>query len=177
MSFTDSALSTVIASIVLSGTVFAAASTAPRALATPGSDAGAADLRTLMGNLPQGYDSTNCVSQPVAGGRLATVQCQRNRDPGGPTGAQFTLYRDPALLAADFQDEISYDEPVACPGSPDPSPTTWNDPYSDEVVGSLFCGSFGGQIADLEWTDDANLMLYSTSGPDMAALYRWWLGG
>ena len=153
--------------VVLSGLLFTAAATATPASATPDPAAGSADLQTLMGMLSQGYSSANCTPVDVSGSRLAAVKC-------GHSSAFFSLYSDPGVMAADFSDDISYDTLSACPGIPDPSPTTWHYHSSDQVGGSLACGSFGGAFQEVEWTRDANLLLASASGPDIVALYRWW---
>jgi hypothetical protein len=160
--------------IVLSGLGFTATATATPASATPDSTAGDADQQTLMGMLSQGYSSENCTPVAVSGSRRASVKCEHNSDPGGPTSASYTLYSDPATMAADFSDDISYDELSACPGIPEPSPTTWHYHSSGQVAGSLSCGTFGGAFAEVEWTSDANQVLASVSGPDIAALYQWW---
>jgi hypothetical protein len=160
--------------VVLCGLGFTATATSTPASATPDSTAGSADQQTLMGMLSQGYSSANCTPVAVSGSRRASVKCEHNSDPGGPTDAFFTLYSDPGAMAADFSDDISYDELSACPGIPEPSPTKWHYHSSGEVAGSLSCGTFGGAFAEVEWTSDADLLLASASGPDIAALYEWW---
>jgi serine/threonine-protein kinase len=160
--------------IVLSGLGFTATATTTSASATPDSTAASADQQTLMGMLSHGYSSANCTPVETSGGRKAAVKCGQNSDPGGPTSAFFTLYEDPDVMAADFSDDISYDDLFACPGLSEPSPTTWHYHSSGEVAGSLSCGTFGGAFAEVEWTSDANLLLGSVSGPHIAALYQWW---
>jgi hypothetical protein len=145
--------------------------TAAPASAAP---ADAADMQALMGMLSKGYSAANCTPVDVAGGRRASVKCGHNSDPAGPTDAYFTLYKDPDTMAADFSDDNSWDEPVTCPGLSEPSPTTWHYHGSDQDAGALFCGSFGGESAEVEWTSNASLLLGSASGPDIAPLYQWW---
>lgn len=159
--------------ILLSALGFATTGATP-ASATPDTTADSADQQRLMGLLSQGYSSANCTPVAVSGSRRASVKCEHNSDPGGPTGASFTLYSDRDAMAADFSEDISYDELSTCPGVPEPSPTTWHYHSSGQVAGSLSCGTFGDAFAEVEWTSDANLLLASASGPDIAALYQWW---
>jgi hypothetical protein len=144
--------------------------------ATPGSaaPAAAADLQVLMSMLSKGYSAANCTPVDVAGGRRAALKCGQNSDPAGPTAAFFTLYKNSDAMAADFSDDISWDEPLTCPGLSTPSPTTWHFHGSDQDAGALFCGTAGGLIADVDWTSNDDLLLGSISGNDIGPLYQWW---
>jgi hypothetical protein len=66
----------------------------------PGSNSA---LTQLMGVLPDGYDSSNCsvVDNPPRDS-LATIDCDDNSLPNGPTAARFSLYPDVATLDAHF---------------------------------------------------------------------------
>lgn len=62
------------------------------------------NLARLMSLVPDGYDAKNCqvVDNPPRDS-LATVDCDQNSLPNGPTSARFSLYPDVATLDAHFQ--------------------------------------------------------------------------
>lgn len=134
-------------------------------------------LRSL---LPAGYGSGSCApAEPgfVAPGDVAALTCRANSRPGGPGYARYELFQDPAMLAVQFQRDVSarHPYPVPCPGG-QPSPGHWMyESTPDTTAGSILCGRVeGGDDVAVEWTKDRELLLALASGPDLTGLYDWW---
>ena len=137
----------------------------------PGSDSA---LTQLMGVLPDGYDSSNCavVDNPPRDS-LATIDCDDNSLPNGPTAARFSLYPDVATLDAHFQTAAGEDQIKDCPGGV-ASPGTWHYTNSpDTPAGKLVCGTYEG-TPDLVWSQNDKLLLGNLQGTDLQSIYDFW---
>jgi serine/threonine kinase PknH len=132
-------------------------------------------LQTLYQVLPHGYDSTSC--SPVGNPNrqaLATVECGQTSDPRSPTFAAFSLYPNATALANAFQTGVDEDTITQCPNGNRP-PTSWHTEAAPNVpAGSLLCGNYDNG-ADLLWTRNSDLLLGDILGPDLNALYQFWL--
>jgi serine/threonine kinase PknH len=130
----------------------------------------------LMSILPDGYPSGACKPIDPVTDALATVDCQKNTNTGGPDVARYSLFPDQATLDRHFQTAIKEDDSLqACPGSNTQSPTTWHYTSTpDKVEGQVACGTYKGS-PDVLWTRNADLMLADGQGPDITALHQWWL--
>jgi hypothetical protein len=146
----------------------------------PGSSQGASpppmsdsDYR-LLRLLPSGYANGVCVpaTQPVKDA-LATLTCDANSEPGGPTTSQYSLFSDLASLNREFQIYLNEDSLFNCPQASQ-APSTWHyDQTPDQTAGSVGCGTYKNS-PDLVWTKDAQLLLGEGQGPDINALHDWW---
>lgn len=139
--------------------------------APPRSDA---DLARLMSLLPAGYDASNCaaVDNPPKDS-LATVDCEQNSLPSGPTSGRFSLYPDVATLEDHFQTAAGEDEVQPCPGGV-ASPGTWHYTSAPDVpAGSLVCGTYEGS-PDLVWSQNDRLLLGNLQGNDLQSIYTFW---
>ena len=96
------------------------------------------------------------------------LRCGPNSQPGGPVGATYSLYGNPADLNKAFN--VNSAARLPCPGTTDPGPTPWQG-------GMVKCGSpyphLGGVM--LTWTTDADLLMANVNSSDLASLYAWWL--
>jgi serine/threonine kinase PknH len=132
-------------------------------------------LQTLYPLLPPGYDSNNC--SPIGSPNrqaLATVECRQTSDPRSPPYAAFTLYPNETALANAFQSGIDEDTITQCPNGNRP-PITWHTKAAPNVpAGSLACGNFNN-AADLLFTKNSDLLLGDIQGPDLNALYQFFL--
>ena len=131
-------------------------------------------LTQLMGVLPDGYDSSNCavVDNPPRDS-LATIDCDDNSLPNGPTAARFSLYPDVATLDAHFQTAAGEDQIKDCPGGV-ASPGTWHYTNSpDTPAGKLVCGTYEG-TPDLVWSQNDKLLLGNLQGTDLQSIYDFW---
>lgn len=136
----------------------------------------AAEAR-LMRALPPGYPPGVCKPTDPVSGAVATVKCDGNADPGGPTSATFMLARDKAALDALFAGLVAPGEVVICPGNIQ-SPGAWRRNASpQQVSGTLVC-AMQGNAATVGWTDEARLLVSvvrsSPPGPTLDQLYQWW---
>jgi len=140
---------------------------------TPGQSGASAKL---MGLLPDGYGPGACKAIDPVTDALATVDCQKNTNPGGPDVARYSLFPDQATLDRHFSTAIKEDdELLMCPGSNVQSPTTWHYTSTpDKVEGQVACGTYKGG-PDVLWTRNADLMLADGQGSDLTALHDWWL--
>jgi Hsp70 protein len=146
----------------------------PSASTTPAAQMSDDELR-LMRLLPSGYTNSTCKPvRPPMQDALSTVDCDTNSEPGGPTNARYSLFADPAALAASFQKSTNEDTLQQCPDG-GKSPGTWHyDATPNQTAGSIACGSYKNN-PDVMWTKDSQLLLGDAQGPDMNALHQWWL--
>lgn len=139
--------------------------------AAPRSDA---DLARLMSLLPAGYDDSNCaaVDNPPKDS-LATVDCDQNSLPNGPTSGRFSLYPDVATLDAHFQTAAGEDQIQQCPDGIE-SPGTWHYTSSPDVpAGRLVCGTYEGD-PDVVWSQNDRLLLGNLQGSDLQTIFTFW---
>jgi serine/threonine-protein kinase len=130
----------------------------------------------LMGLLPDGYGPGVCKAIDPVTDALATVDCEKNTEPGGPDVARYSLFPDQATLDRHFQSAIKEDdEMLVCPGADSQSPISWHYTSTpDKVEGMVACGTYKGG-PDVIWTRNTDFMLADGEGPDMGALHQWWL--
>jgi serine/threonine-protein kinase len=131
-------------------------------------------MNKLMGVLPGGYTSSNCqpVDSPPADS-LATVDCQQNSRPNGPSVARFSLYPDRGTLDAHFQSSANADELSPCPGGLQ-SPGNWHYNNNPNVpAGKIACGTYKGR-PDLTWSQYDQGLLGDIQGDDLQSLYTFW---
>jgi hypothetical protein len=140
---------------------------------TPRQTGASAKLMTL---LPDGYGPGACKPVDPVTDALATVDCEKNTQPGGPDVARYSLFPDQPTLDKHFGSAIKEDdELVTCPGANVQSPTTWHYTSTpDKLEGQVACGTYKGG-PDVLWTRNADLMLADGQAADMAALHDWWL--
>ena len=148
-------------------------STSSTAPSTSGQSGASARLMTL---LPDGYGPGACKTIDPVTDALATVDCEKNTQPGGPDVARYSLFGDQATLDRHFSSAIKEDdEMLMCPGSNVQSPTTWHYTSTpDKVEGQVACGTYKGG-PDVVWTRNTDLLLADGQGPDLPALHAWWL--
>jgi serine/threonine-protein kinase len=131
----------------------------------------------LMALIPPGYPTSVCgKAVPPAPGALATVDCRKSTQPGGPAAARYSIFTSTAALAEQFDSSIKENEELLrCPGADADSPITWHYQASpDTVAGSIACGTYQGN-ADIVWTQDDDLLLADVQSDDMDDLHNWWL--
>jgi serine/threonine protein kinase len=148
-------------------------STSTTAPSTTGQSGASARLMTL---LPNGYGPGACKTIAPVTDALATVDCEKNTQPGGPDVARYSLFADQATLDRHFSSALKEDDQLLmCPGSNVQSPTTWHYTSTpDKVEGQVACGTYKGG-PDVVWTRNTDLMLADGQGPDLPALHDWWL--
>jgi hypothetical protein len=133
-----------------------------------------ADDYRLLKLLPSGYSPGACTpAKQRVTDALSTLECDENSEPGGPTSSQYSLFSDPAALAAHFQSTLNEDVVSNCPGDSE-SATTWH--YQDTpnlTAGRVGCGTYQNN-PDITWTKDDQLLLGEGQGPDINALHQWW---
>jgi serine/threonine kinase PknH len=146
--------------------------TAPSTSTSGQSDASA----RLMTLLPEGYGAGACKAIAPVTDAFATVDCEKNTQPGGPEVARYSLFPDQPTLDRHFASAIKEDdELVMCPGANVQSPTTWHYTSTpDKVEGQVACGTYKGG-PDVLWTRNADLLLADGQGGDLPALHDWWL--
>ena len=130
-----------------------------------------------MAVVPKGYPTSACQEvSPAADEALATVDCARSAQPGGPTAARFSLYPDAATANRHFEATIGEASEVSpCPGSTKASATDWHyNSAPNEVAGRVACGRYQGR-ADIAWTQSKDALLGDAQSDDLAALHAWWL--
>jgi serine/threonine-protein kinase len=131
----------------------------------------------LMALIPPGYPTSVCQgATPPAPGALATVDCRRSDQPGGPAAARYSIFADKDMLAKQFESSLQENEEILrCPGADADSPITWHYQASpDAVAGSVACGTYQGN-ADIVWTQDDDLLLADVQSDNMDDLHDWWL--
>jgi serine/threonine protein kinase len=155
-------------------TTRARASTSERPTATddPGSFTG-----KLMALIPPDYPTSACeVVSPPAPGALATVDCQKSEQPGGPEIARYSLFSNQDDLQTHFDQGLKQnDEMQTCPGADSQAPQDWN--YKSDAntrAGQVACGTYQGN-ADVMWTQSAELLLADVQSAELASLHDWWL--
>jgi len=147
--------------------------TAPSTSSTAGQSGASARLLTLV---PDGYGPGACKTIDPVTDALATVDCEKNTQPGGPDVARYSLFPDQATLDRHFASATKEDdELVMCPGANVQSPTTWHYTTTpDKVEGQVACGTYKGG-PDVLWTRNTDLLLADGQGSDLPALHDWWL--
>lgn len=131
----------------------------------------------LMALIPPGYPTSVCEKAvPPAPGALATVDCRKSTQPGGPAAARYSIFTNADALAEQFDSSIKENEELLrCPGADADSPITWHYQASpDTVAGSIACGTYQGN-ADIVWTQDDDLLLADVQSDNMDDLHNWWL--
>jgi hypothetical protein len=130
----------------------------------------------LLNLLPHGYGPGACKPIDPVTDALATVDCDKNTEPGGPDVARYSLFPDRTTLDKHFDSATKEDdEMVMCPGASVQSPTTWHYTSTpDNVEGQVACGTYKGG-PDVLWTRNTDLLLADGQGPDLGALHQWWL--
>lgn len=133
------------------------------------------DEQKLYGLLSKGYTPQDCQLSPPVGNQTASLSCNVNGDLGGPFSAEYALYRNSRSLQAAFFSAIGDTTLVPCPGV-NQSPTVWHlQGAPDQPAGSIACGD-NGQLSDVYWTSNANLLLGHADSIDrIPRLYEWWL--
>jgi serine/threonine-protein kinase len=131
-------------------------------------------LQALYQVLPHGFDADRC--SPIRSPNrhaLATVECEAASDGSRPY-AEFSLFPNATALADVFQIGVNEDTIAQCPNGNRP-PTTWYTEAAPNVpAGTLFCGNYNGG-PDLLWTNSRDLLQGDIQGPDLNALYQYWL--
>lgn len=131
----------------------------------------------LMALIPDGYPTSVCeAASPPSPGALATIDCKKSVQPGGPEAARYSIFADKDQLILHFNESLKEDDEVQrCPGADADSPIDWNfKAKPDEVAGQVACGTYQGN-ADVLWTQYDELMLADVQSTDMAGLHDWWL--
>jgi serine/threonine kinase PknH len=131
----------------------------------------------LMALIPPGYPSSVCEpADPPSTGALATIDCQKSTQPGGPEAARYSLFADRDQLVLHFNESIKEnDELLRCPGADSDSPIDWNyKAKPDEVAGQVACGTYQGN-ADVMWSQYDELVLADVQSSNMDDLHNWWL--
>jgi hypothetical protein len=131
----------------------------------------------LMALIPTGYPTSVCqAASPPSPGALATIDCDKSVQPGGPEAARYSIFADKDQLTLHFNESLKEnEETLRCPGADADSPIDWNFKANpDEVAGQVACGSYKGN-ADIMWTQYDQLLLADVQSTDMNALHDWWL--
>ena len=131
----------------------------------------------LMALIPEGYPTSVCqAASPPSPGALATIDCDKSVQPGGPEAARYSIFADKDQLTLHFNESIKQnEETLRCPGADADSPIDWNFKSNpDEVAGQVACGTYKGN-ADVLWMQYDELMLADVQSTDMASLHDWWL--
>jgi len=130
-----------------------------------------------MALIPPGYPTSACeIVSPPAQGALATVDCQKSDQPGGPNLARYSLFSNQDDLQTHFDQGLQQnDEMLACPGADSDAPQDWN--YKSDtktLAGQVACGTYQGN-ADVMWSQTSELLLADVQSADLASLHDWWL--
>jgi serine/threonine kinase PknH len=131
----------------------------------------------LMSLIPAGYPTSVCeATSPPTAGALATIDCAKSTQPGGPEAARYSIFADRDQLILHFNESIKEnDELFRCPGADSDSPIDWNyKAKPDEVAGQVACGTYQGN-ADVMWTQYDELVLADVQSTNMDELHNWWL--
>ncbi|WP_029114285.1 serine/threonine-protein kinase [Mycobacterium sp. URHB0044] len=131
----------------------------------------------LMALIPPGYPTSVCEpASPPSTGALATIDCAKSAQPGGPEAARYSLFADKDQLTLHFTESINEnDELFRCPGADFDSPTDWNYKAApDAVAGQVACGTYEGN-ADVMWTQYDELLLADVQSTNIDELHAWWL--
>jgi serine/threonine-protein kinase len=131
----------------------------------------------LMALIPAGYPTSVCeAASPPSPGALATIDCAKSVQPGGPEAARYSIFADKDQLILHFNESLKEnDETLRCPGADADSPIDWNfKSKPDEVAGQVACGTYQGN-ADVMWTQYDALMLADVQSTNMDELHTWWL--
>ena len=143
---------------------------------TPPSDPDSFDAK-LMALIPPDYPSSVCEpATPPSTGALATIDCAKSTQPGGPEAARYSLFADKDQLILHFNESIKEnDELLRCPGADSDSPIDWDyKAKPDEIAGQVACGTYQGN-ADVMWSQYDALMLADVQSTNMDDLHNWWL--
>jgi serine/threonine-protein kinase len=130
-----------------------------------------------MALIPSGYPTSVCeVASPPATGALASVDCAKSTQPGGPEMARYSLFADKDQLMLSFGESINENEELLrCPGADFDSPIDWNyNSTPDVVAGQVACGTYQGN-ADVVWIQYDELMLADVQSANIDELHEWWL--
>jgi serine/threonine-protein kinase len=131
----------------------------------------------LMSLIPSGYPTSVCeAASPPSTGALATIDCAKSTQPGGPEAARYSIFADRDQLILHFNESIKEnDELFRCPGADADSPIDWNYKKTPDVVaGQVACGTYQGN-ADVMWTQYDELLLADVQSTNMDELHNWWL--
>jgi serine/threonine-protein kinase len=131
----------------------------------------------LMALIPPGYPTSVCqAASPPSPGALATIDCDKSVQPGGPEAARYSIFADKDQLILHFNESLKEnEETLRCPGADADSPIDWNFKANpDDVAGQVACGTYKGN-ADVMWTQYDKLLLADVQSTDMASLHDWWL--
>ena len=131
----------------------------------------------LLQLVPGGYPAGACGPVEAPKDALAKVDCANNADPGGPTSASFTLFKDQSALSAAFNDVVHTSSVVVCPGNFQ-SPGPWRRNANPQVsAGTLVCGQ-QQKLPTVAWSTDGEKLLSvarsKPGGPNLEQLYAWW---
>jgi serine/threonine-protein kinase len=151
-----------------------ARTTTPRT--TVSNDTSSFDAK-LMAMIQPGYPTSVCAKVvPPAPGALATVDCRRSTQPGGPRAARFSLFANKDTLSQMFDAALKADEAlVRCPGADADSPIPWYyNSNAAATAGMVACGTYKGS-ADVVWTLGDDLLLADAESDNMNDLHNWWL--
>jgi serine/threonine-protein kinase len=130
-----------------------------------------------MALIPTGYPTSVCeAASPPSPGALATIDCAKSVQPGGPEAARYSLFADKDQLILHFNESLKEnDETLRCPGADADSPIDWNFKANpDQVAGQVACGTYQGN-ADVMWTQYDELMLADVQSKNIDELHDWWL--
>jgi serine/threonine-protein kinase len=131
----------------------------------------------LMALIPTGYPTSVCqAASPPSPGALATIDCDKSVQPGGPEAARYSIFADKDQLTLHFNESLKEnEETLRCPGADADSPIDWNFKANpDDVAGQVACGTYKGN-ADVMWTQYDQLLLADVQSTDMNSLHDWWL--
>jgi serine/threonine kinase PknH len=143
---------------------------------TPTDDSGSFTGK-LMALIPPDYPATACdIVSPPAPGALATVDCQKSEQPGGPELARYSLFSNQDDLQTHFDQGLKQnDEMLACPGADSDAPQDWDYKSDNNTpAGQVACGTYQGN-ADIMWSQHKELLLADVQSADLPSLHDWWL--
>jgi serine/threonine-protein kinase len=131
----------------------------------------------LMALIPPGYPTSVCeAASPPSPGALATIDCAKSVQPGGPEAARYSIFADKDQLILHFNESLKEnDETLRCPGADADSPIDWNFKATPDVAaGQVACGTYKGN-ADVMWTQYDEFLLADVQSTNMDGLHDWWL--
>ncbi|MCA2238129.1 hypothetical protein JF737_15880 [Mycobacterium avium] len=128
----------------------------------------------LLKRLNAIFPSGACRSTPSADTVEATCT---TTDPNWPPSATYTLARDRAAMAQEFDAITRSLDVQICPGRIQ-SPGPWRRLATpDRVAGTVVCGMQAG-VSTVAWTTDGDLLVSTIHGgnpvPTLDQLYDWW---
>lgn len=147
--------------------------------------ANADPMADLMGMLPGGYDEGACfpAPPPVPPAALASVDCNANSIPGGPTHARYLLYPNNDTLMHDFEFMVNRPEfqRVPCPGMHSDKPVPVEDEATGKQVGFIACGVITDPRYDqpghgspaILWATLTNGSIGNAHGSDIQSMWDW----